>query len=96
MKETPLACWIENDCLVIKIGINALAFVAANCEYFWDGESGIDVPTVKVIDKSLFAKEVRRYLAAEEEDGSTLLTKTIEQAIINAVEDGCEGVDHDD
>ena len=25
MKETPLACWIENDCLVIKIGINALA-----------------------------------------------------------------------
>ena len=92
---TALTCEIEDDCLVVRIGISELAFAAANCEYFWDGESDTDVPTVKVIDEDLFAKEVRRYLSAEEEDGSTLLTKTIEQAIINAVEDGCEGVDHD-
>jgi len=93
--ETPLICTIEDGCLVVKIGISTLAFAAANCEEFWDGESGTDVPTVKVTDEALFAKEVRRMLLDEAEDGSTLLTGMIDQAIINAVEDGCEGVDHD-
>jgi hypothetical protein len=93
--ETPLTCKIEGDCLVVRIGIGTLAGAATNCEHFWDGESGTDVPCIKIDDDRLFAEEVARYLTVEEEDGSTLLTGVINQAIINAVEDGCDGVDHE-
>ena len=34
-------------------------------------------------------------LNAEDEDGSTLLTRMLDEAIMQAVEDGCDGVDHD-
>ena len=44
---------------------------------------------------ALFAREVVRELNKEDEDGSTLVTKLIDEAVRNAVEDGCEGVDHD-
>ena len=93
--DTPLTCKIEDDCLVVRIGVGTIAVAATRCEYFWDGESGTDVPCVKVDDDRIFADEVLRMLLVEAENGSTLLTDMIDQAIINAVEGGCEGVDHD-
>lgn len=93
--DKPLTCKIVDGKLVVSIGFDALAFAAANCEHFWDGESDTDVPCVKITDNALFATEVCRYLNVEEEDGATLATKMIDTAIINAVEDGCEGVDHE-
>jgi len=38
---------------------------------------------------------VARAINAEGEDGSTLLTRMLDAAILKAVESGCEGVDHE-
>ena len=93
--EKPMTCKIEGNELVVRIEFDTLEYAAANCAYFWDGESGTDTPTVKVMDPFLFAEEVCRHLNNEEEDGSTLLTNMFDNGIISAVEDGCEGVAHE-
>jgi hypothetical protein len=47
-----------------------------------------------VTDPVVFVHEIVRAINEEEEDGSTLLTRMLDAAILRAVEDGCEGVDH--
>ncbi len=86
----------EDGDLVFFLSKQRLRDAAASCEYFWDGESGIDKPCVDVIDRKLFAKEIMYSINAEAEDGSTLLTRMLDKAIINAVEGGCEGIAYDD
>lgn len=93
--SNPLTCKVEDGRIVIYIGFDELAFAAANHPDFWDGESGTDVPNIKIIDSKTFAKEVAAALENEEEDGSSLITQLLDDAIKAAVEDGCEGVDHD-
>jgi len=91
----PLVCKVEEGALVIRIDFGTLAVVASNCEYFWDGDSDTDTPTIKVTDPAVFAKEVCAKLNEEEEDGSTLVTDMIDRGMIRAVEYGCLGVDHE-
>lgn len=84
--NTPLSVKIENDCLTIRIGIDTLAFA---------GNKGGIFTTANIYDNKLFAKEICYHLEDEKEDGSTLLTDMLDQAMMNAVEDGCEGVSYD-
>lgn len=91
----PLTCHVEEDRIAVYIGFDELAFAAANHPDFWDGESGEDVPNIKITDVSVFAREVVQQLNREDEDGSTLVTKLLDRAIEDAVGGGCEGVDHD-
>lgn len=91
----PLTCEVEKDRIVIYIGFDELAFAAANHPDFWDGECEEDTPNIKVTDVAVFAEEVQRALNTEDEDGSCLVSRMIDEAISNAVGDGCEGVNHD-
>jgi len=77
----------------LSVGDSVLRFAAENHPDFWDGNSGKDVPNIKVTDISEFAKEVVMKLNEEREDGSTLVTDLLDKAIKQSVEDGCTGID---
>lgn len=91
----PLRCERDVDLIDMKVGFDTLRFAAENHPDLWDGYSGSDVPNVKITDIKDFAAAVVREINREEEDGSTLLTRMLDQAILNAVDQGCDGVDHD-
>jgi len=92
--EMPLRCEIKDGAIDMGVGLNVLAFAAWNHPGFWDGESGTDVPNIKVIDLDRFAKEVMVEINREREDGSTLLTDMLDKAIEQAVGNGSEAVDY--
>lgn len=90
MKDCPLSVAVEGDELVIRIGIDTLAFSAEHCPLFYNEEKhmGAMGPYVKVEDKVELAKDVIRAMQHEEEDGSTPLSDMFDKAIEDAAEDG--------
>lgn len=94
--EMPLRCEHEAGTIQMWVGTKMLRFAAENHPYFWDGESGANVPNIKIADHVAFAEAVVQELNREAEDGSTLVTQMMDEAIKQAVENGCEGVDPDD
>lgn len=95
-EQIPLRCEARDCAINIAIGQEVLKFAAEQHPLFWDGESAPDVPNIVITDAAIFAKEVVAEIDREREDGSTLLTDFLDEAIKRAVENGCEGVDHDD
>lgn len=93
--EMPLRCKAVAGEIDLRVGVETLRFAAKNHEEFWDGESGTDVPAIKITNSVIFAQEVVLAINEEAEDGSTLLSRMLDEAIKQAVENGCEGVDHD-
>ena len=89
--ELPLECVILDGALTIKIGEKVLAFATEHNPHLWNVET--DKPGYKVVDASIFAREVAHYMNKESEDGSTLLTRMLDQAVLNAIEYGGEGVE---
>jgi len=94
-ESAPLRCLIVGDVIRIEIGRKVLRFAAEQHPDFWDGESDTDVPNIKITDDAKFAREVVNAINDEEEDGSTRLTRMLDEVIKYAVEQGCEGVDHE-
>ena len=92
--EQPLCVEVHDGKLVISVGIDTLAFAAEHCNRFYDGHK--DAYTMRVTDKSVFAREVVRALLREEEDGTTLVHVLLDDAFEAAVGDGCDGVKHGD
>lgn len=88
-------CRLVKGRITVSVPKKVLKGATENHPDFWDGESGTDQPNVKIDDMTAFTKEVLRVINDEREDGSTLLTDLLDTAIKNAVENGCEGVDHD-
>lgn len=93
--QFPLRCEVVGEKIIFEIGVDILKVAAFMHPNFWDGESGTDVPNIRVTDPMIFAREVVRQVNDEDEDGSTLLTRMLDEAMKQAVEDGCEGVDHE-
>ena len=91
----PLRCKAVGGDIDMGIGMRTLCFAAEQHPDLWDGESPASVPVVKITDVQTFALEVARAINAEGEDGSTLLTRMLDAAILKAIESGCEGVDHE-
>jgi len=91
--EIPLKCVAIAGEIDMSIGFEVLRFAAENHPDFWDGKSGMDVPNINITDTVIFAKEVALAINEEAEDGSTLLTRMLDEAIKQAVENGCEGVE---
>jgi hypothetical protein len=78
-KDQPLRIGIENDELVVRIGISALAFgMKAGDE--WGGEI--------IEDELQFAKDVARELEREDEAGSTEFHLLLDRLGNKAVENG--------
>ena len=98
-RDQPLSVEVEGNRLVISIGIATLAFAVEHAvgppltNYDYDTN---DYVRTKVTDARVFANEVCGALLAEEEDGSTLLDRMLDQAAANAIGDGCDGVYHED
>ena len=93
--DFPLLVNSNMGTLSLFVSGDVLKFAAETHQGLWDGESGPDVPVVKITDQREFAFAVAEAINAEDEDGSTLLTRMLDEAIMQAVEDGCDGVDHE-
>lgn len=81
-----LCCMIEDGELVIRIGIETLAFAAEHMNLS-DGSGR----SIRVCDVPEFAKDVRAELMREEEDGSSPLTNVLDKACLDAWEEGSIG-----
>jgi hypothetical protein len=92
----PLTIGVEGEELVIRIGIDTLAFCFETGEENqpFDEDADDFRRTFMIVNKHQFAKGVGNALCDEEEDGSTPLTKILDEAFIKAVERD-EGVDED-
>jgi hypothetical protein len=86
-----LSVAVEGDQLVIRIGIDALVCAAEHSDSFQphDNET-CKFDQWKIRDADEFAKEVANQLHNEEEDGSTAITRAIDDACLLALESGCK------
>jgi len=92
----PLTIGVEGDQLVIRIGVDTLAwcFEISDENQPYDEKVDDFRRSWKVVDRHKFAKGIGIGLQDEEEDGSTPLTKILDEACIRAIEDDM-GVDED-
>jgi hypothetical protein len=79
--DQPLREEIDNGRLVISIGVDTLAFADKERTGY------------RVINPTLFAEDVVRALTVEEEDGATLVTKLLDDAMQAACDDGSLWID---
>jgi hypothetical protein len=86
--DLPLVCRIEGEQLVIRIGIDTLAFATEHCEKFYDYDKHDGPPYVKVVDKNALAHDTVHELLREREDGATPLCFLFDDAAEAALEDG--------
>lgn len=89
-QDQPLDCRVEGNQLVIRIGIDTLAFAAMQNS----GTSADIIYGAKVIDNREWAKDVRRELLREEEDGSSPLTNLLDRAMTSAAEEGSTALEY--
>jgi len=96
-EEQPLRCEVTGGRLVISVGINVLAFAAADPEVGtfveYDDITETFWPRYRVVDKNEFAKDCACAITREEEDGSSPLSKLLDQAARDAADDGCTGLE---
>lgn len=92
----PLTIELDGDELVIRIGVDTLVFCFETGEdnQPYDEQAKDFRRAFKVTDKHRFAIGVGNALCNEEEDGSTPLTKVLDESFIDAVENDM-GVDED-
>lgn len=76
MKDKPLECKVENDQLIISIGVDTLAF--ADTE-----RTGL-----KILNPLEYAKDVANSMADEDDIGATPLTRFIDKMMQSAVDNG--------
>jgi hypothetical protein len=94
MKNRPLTVSVENDEVVIRIGVDVLAEAAELSPVFeWDDDK--DESKLKVTDKKEFAKSVVEALWDEGEVGNTLVTEMFDKAFEYVSEQGLDGFDVD-
>lgn len=93
-KDTPLSVEVTDGELVIRCGINVVAFSADHMEANnpFDDDLNDFKRLWAITDPLVFANEVRRALMDEEEDGTTPLIALLDRACLAAIEDGAEGV----
>lgn len=92
-RNVPLRCRIVDRVLTIEIGIDTLKGAAERHEQFW--QPATDKVALVVNSPEKFAKDVRSALQDEGEDGSTKITAMLDAAILEAVEQGSEGLDYE-
>lgn len=95
MKDRPLTTQISDGEMQLAVGIDALAFAADHSDTFnpFDPETGDWIQRFKVTNPEQFTIEVLRAMNREGEDGSTPLTRFLDQMVVAALEDGAEGVE---
>lgn len=89
-KNQPLVCVIEDEQLVIRIGVSVLAFACQQREPFhaYDEKIGDWRNFWDITNPNEFAKEIKAELLREEEDGSSPLTNLLDKAAEEALDQG--------
>jgi hypothetical protein len=88
MKQSPLEIKIENEQLIISIGIETLGFAVTHSDLF-----GLDERTMPTItDAAEFAKAILHELAEEDDEGTTMVHEMLDKAAEDATEPGAEGI----
>lgn len=87
MKKQPLKCSVEGDELVVRIGLDTLSFAAGHL-------SAVDSDNPKIIvsNAEKFAHDVANEMHREREDGSSPLTDLIDNACLEAFDQGSLGI----
>lgn len=94
-EKLPLACTIRNGVLKISVNAATVKFATENHPDFWEPDT--DTFRYKVADQKEWLKSVARRINFElGEDGSTLLSRMFDKAIIDAIEQGDEGLVDED
>lgn len=86
MKKTPLTCEIARGELIIRIGVETLAFAVNN---------GVAIAGCKVTDAAGFAQDVLAELQSEQEDGTTTVHLLLDAAAARAVDFGSQFVEEE-
>lgn len=88
--DSRLRCDVARGELVIRIGIGTLAFcVREDPAHVLPGK-------VRVRNRKQLARDIRAALMHEDEQGNTLVTKVLDDAILHAFEDGAQGMHYPD
>ncbi len=91
--QRPLQVTVDRDVVTITIGIRTLVgAVELGPDFQHYDEAAAEFYPPKVTDASVFAAAVCAALAAEEEDGTTLVHIAFDKAALSAIESGAEGV----
>ncbi len=90
----PLRARIVRGVVTIEIGQRTLAWVNDHGPDNWSGEA--DTPIYRVDDAEEFAVDVVREMNDESEDGSTPLTRFIDEMCAKAIEEGSAAVERTD
>lgn len=95
MNTQPLRCSIEGDELVIRIGINTLAFAFNESEDNHEFDEFVSDwrQLYVVIDEGKFASDVALAMNNEAEDGSAPLTLFLDKMMQAAADDGSMGIE---
>lgn len=83
-----LQATVEGDELVIRIGLDTLKMAAEWNPLFATEQDG---PWESIEDTKELAHDVCRAMTHEEEDGSSPLTNFVDQAVLDAAENGSIG-----
>jgi hypothetical protein len=93
--DAPLTVDIENEEVVIRIGIGTIAWAFDHMEEnnTWSDEKNDFVQRWKVTDPVEFAKDVVSELTNEEEDGSHPLSRLLDKVSTAAADQGSIGIE---
>lgn len=82
---------------MIEIGVDTLAGAVRYAEWAnpYDEHAQDYVRTFAIVDPAQFAKDVARAMQAEDEDGSSSLTRFLDKACEDALDDGSEACEYD-
>jgi len=94
-RNRPLGLKVQGNEVVIRIGINTLAFAHNHADWNrpWDDVRNDYIQQWKVADPNQFAKDFVNELQSEEEDGSTPLTELFDRICQNTTNEGTIAVE---
>ena len=94
-KNRPLTVEVKGNELVIRIGIDTLAWAFERSEYNnpWDEDVADFIQTWKVEDPKQFAQDVSHEMLNEQEDGSTPVGHFVDQACQDALNEGSVAIE---
>lgn len=93
-ENTPLSVAVEGDELVIRIGIDTLAFAAEHDDPFnvFDIDRNKFVQAWQISANKGWAEDVAHTLRVEGEDGSTPVSRLLDKMFVEALEQGSSNV----
>lgn len=88
----PLDIKIEDGVIVIRIGVDTLAWAACHGPHISFDINTNEFLEPKVTDATVFAKAVVAELGRETETGETPVSDMFDDVIVRAIENGAEGI----